>query len=283
MKLIVASIPDGHVARVRWLEQHLTGLQLRELVSELAAVHGAPKSITTLVDALAGFRDAVLTNGLAALPPERIQRLLCEPTLLFELQDLVLVEGGAYWQALPSEAEHALAVKNGFAALKAKLEPARSANILRPTFYRRPLFWCSAAAVVLVAVLGIQQLHVKPPIGPQWGFNNAAIYTNDVAHAEYVNRLSKAAGEWFDAAPADNVALAKRIGEFKHGCEKLLVAPHAQLASAERDELLKRCRNWIAQLDKLQTDLSSGRDLGAVRLNTDSIVRKLQDFLKTLA
>ncbi|MEI6233888.1 MAG: hypothetical protein WCT04_12595 [Planctomycetota bacterium] len=276
MNLIVASIPDGHDARALWLERQLTGLHLRELVSELTAVHGSHPNATTLDDVLLDCRDNVLQKGLVHMPAAQFRALFAHPALMFELQDLVFVEGGSYWQSLPLENDHNRSVKDGWNALKKAT--TRTTKIVRPSFYRRPMFWCSAAAVLLVSVLGIQHFR-----GPQWGFNNAAIYSNDVAHADYVNRLSKAAGEWFDEKPADRVALAARIGEFKHGCEKLLVAEHAPLTPSERDELLKRCRNWIAQLDKLSGDLAAGRDEGAVRLNTDAIVEKLQTFLKTLA
>lgn len=277
MNLIVASIPDGHDARARWLERQLVGLHLREFVSELVAVHGTATDAIALGNVLGDSRDKVLSSGLVSLPAVQLRSLFAHPHLLFELQDLVFVEGGAYWQSLPLESDHVHAVKSGWNALKSAT--ASRAKIVRPSFVRSPMVWgLAAAAVVFAAVLTVQNMR-----GAQWGFNNDAVYANNVSHADYVKRLSQAAGEWFNEKPSDRVALAARIGEFKRGCEKLLTAEHATLTPAERDELLKRCRNWIGQLDKLSTDLATGRDEGAVRLNTDAIVEKLQSFLKTLA
>ncbi len=273
MKLICVDIPDTHEARARWLEQHLIGVQLRELVSELSAVHSARKTSMTLDTLLAGARNHVLNFGLRPLPKDRIQALLRNPALLYELQDLVMIEGGAYWQNLTPDAKLTQRVERSLPIIKKLV--VNNSKIVRPNWSRRLVFAGSALAAMLLVAL----LLVNPWQNRNWGLNKSDVFASNVTHGEYTARLSKAAGEWFDQEPQDRVALAERIADFKRGCEKLLVVEHTPLSSSERAELLKRCKVWIAQLDHLNTDLNAGRNVAEVRADASQIVRKLQGFL----
>src|SRR4051794_38469755 len=98
MTLHALDIPEDLAELTVWLERHLVGLELGELVAELSAVHPVPLEPVSSVWALLRDRlGAVLDGGLATVPPEVVKRLLLQPVLLFELQELVLEKGGDYW------------------------------------------------------------------------------------------------------------------------------------------------------------------------------------------
>src|SRR5689334_12310020 len=102
MNLILADMPLEADEQVKWIESQITGLDLRALVSELAAVHSAAPPAESLDRVLAEHTSAVLSTGLKALPRDRFQRILKQPRLLFDLQRLVLEKGGEHWNQFRS-------------------------------------------------------------------------------------------------------------------------------------------------------------------------------------
>ncbi len=97
------------------LDRELMGLRLHDVLAglgwsdELPAVEDG-QDPTTAVRALLGERlPAVLDLGLAVLPRTLLVRLLAEPGLLLQLQEVILCEGGPYWErlsaAIPEVAE----------------------------------------------------------------------------------------------------------------------------------------------------------------------------------
>ena len=99
MNLVAMNIPDDPAALPGWLESHLVGPDLGRLTAELTAIHG---------DHPAGSLAAVLGDcqqcwdiGLGVLPAAAVLRqLLQHPQFLLELQELVLHNGGTYWDGL---------------------------------------------------------------------------------------------------------------------------------------------------------------------------------------
>src|SRR5687767_1355847 len=101
MKLIAMTIPDDPAELAGWLERRLVGLDLAALVAELSAIHGDRPSAAGELDALlGGHRDAVLNQGLSALPAAGLRELMRRPSVLLELQELILIDGGDYWRSL---------------------------------------------------------------------------------------------------------------------------------------------------------------------------------------
>ena len=106
MRTHLLEIPDNPAEVTRWLEGHLVGLDLSELVAELLAVHPAPQETATSVQQLLGDRlDDVLDRGLSDAPPEVVSELLRQPLLLFDLQEWVLTKGGDYWNRVSTHSE----------------------------------------------------------------------------------------------------------------------------------------------------------------------------------
>src|SRR5262245_118366 len=107
------NIPDQPGALAGWLEEQLVGLELAELVADWQAVHAPSGHAATLDDVLGARRRDVLERGLAVVPPTDLRRLLRQPHLLLELQELVLEQGGTYWQQVDAGGQLEVMVRRG--------------------------------------------------------------------------------------------------------------------------------------------------------------------------
>lgn len=102
MKFLLATLPDDVAAQARWLEEHLLGLDLSRVVSELKALGGGRSDESVGIDAALGdVLPQILRSGLSQVAPVHIQTLLKNPMLLLELQTRIFLEGGEYWNDLP--------------------------------------------------------------------------------------------------------------------------------------------------------------------------------------
>src|SRR5262245_31285029 len=101
MTLALATIPDDTDHLPGWLEAHIVGGRLRALAAELAAVHHAKPPADSIRDRLGELLPAVLSAGLSSLPPTELRHLLRQPHHLLELQEIILTEGGHYWDTVP--------------------------------------------------------------------------------------------------------------------------------------------------------------------------------------
>lgn len=172
MKIHLLEIPDDLAQRQAWLDAHLAGPDLGELVAELSAVHasGATKRIA-LDDVIGADRARLLQEGTRALPAERLRQLLMHPGLLLELQELVLSEGGRYWEDLSRQVRSLDAsVTRGSSRLGDFLEttgPTRSVepHIVRdqPRWYAHPaLVSLATAAALLLAFFAYEGRRPQP-------------------------------------------------------------------------------------------------------------------------
>jgi hypothetical protein len=292
MNLVAMSIPDDPAALPAWLERHLVGLDLGALAAELTAVHGAAAG-PPLAEILGGQRKAVLEGGLAALSPPALAQLLRHPRRLLELQELVLTEGGPYWQRY-ADADAALAALalRGEQRLAAGLPGPRPA-VVRPRFgwFRAVAVGLSAAAATLLAVFlfrgPLARQVLGPPVAvatPTWGWEKLQSPPPNESAPDYLNGLADAAEEWFRQRPDTAPALAQRIGELRLGCSRLIFAAHAPLTDVEeRKWLVAKCRSWAAKFDKSLTELEGGRPVGEVRDEMDRTVRRVAATLRERA
>lgn len=101
-----ASLEAGDLAepadRARWLEERLVGLDLAPVIDELVMVGGAPAeqedaSAEAARSWLGADTSAVLEQGLGCLPVRKLDELFRRPGLLAGMQELVLIEGGPFW------------------------------------------------------------------------------------------------------------------------------------------------------------------------------------------
>jgi hypothetical protein len=295
MNLVSMDIPDDPGELPTWLDRHLVGLDLAALVAELTAVHGRGQA-PTLDEVLGSQRPAVLADGLAALPRPALRQLLRHPALLVELQDLVLAEGGPYWEqltggsaALASLALHGERRLEEFLAAETRkaASPGPRATLPRglpARWYRRPWFVSLAtAAIVLITLYDFRDPLARLVVGQAgmvtaWGWENLDL-TVQRSPGAYLQELADAGEKWFDQRPDDPATLARRIGQMRQGCSRLIFAEHPPLSPEDRDWLVKSCRSWGAKFDKSLQDLETGAPVAQVRAEMDTAVRDLVEAL----
>jgi len=139
------------------LEGELMGLGLHDLVARLtgpAPVVSDPAretDPTCRVRRLLGTHlPCVLDRGLGELPRDLLERLLHDPGLLLELQEVVLCEGGTHWQRLVISEE-----KNPPQNLKTTLRPSpeseRGSGVSKPAGNRT----VRLAAITFLVLAGL--------------------------------------------------------------------------------------------------------------------------------
>jgi hypothetical protein len=291
-------IPNDPHEIARWLDGHLVGPSLAELVAELAAARSTtePAAPTVSLDEVLGEGLAgVLEHGLLAVEPVTRTLLLARPVLLLDLQERVLVEGGDYWDHLAADVDdHDPDLERRWQRLRASIarpglhsNPARQPARLptsRPWAVAGLASLCTAAAMLL-AMFAWQRWSPQPA-APQpggWGWNRTEALAADAPPAEYLRGLAESAAEWFDREPTTRAELAARIVQFRHGCSTLMLSDHPPLSDADRVWLQSRCRLWADKLNAHLVDLESGRDIVDVRSDVDGVVLKLVEALETRA
>lgn len=288
MKLHAITVPDDPARLAGWLEEHLVGPDLGALVAELTAVHQPAGATPSLADVLGAA--TVQERGLAALPADRLRKLLTHPRLLLELQELLLTSESAYWEnALAQAAPLEDLVQRG----RQRCRPAAAPGTLtlpeperpRQSWYRQSWFASLVtAAAVLLAVAGYQHFAVQPAaVQTAWGWNKPGALREDGPASAYLDRLAAGADEWFDKTPENPTDLARRLGELRTGCAQLIVARHQPLSAADRLWLVDSCRRWAAQFDKQMAGLESGQSVQEVRAQTDATVSSMTKALRQRA
>lgn len=313
MATSILDIPDTPNEMAAWLDLQLVGQDLAGLVAELAAVHrlSGPERSQTEAEAgrawLGDACEAVLRNGLTAAPPDQVGQLLRHPGVLLGLQELILIEGGPYWEALikraqPSEAELPAGVRNALTVAEATLPlrsavdqtegapPATRARSTLPldagqsgheqTRTRRLLsIAVSLAAALLIAVAAWT---LGPPADPAWGWNKPEALAAADPPA-YFEQLARYADEWSLEKAESETQLQLRLEQLIAGCDRLIGASHASLEETDRTWLVEKCRAWREKLVEQQDALLATHDIAAVGAATDAIVAKLIVALNTHA
>jgi hypothetical protein len=289
MKLYAFDIPDATDDLAGWLEQQLVGLRLGEVIAELAAVHrGQHLEAMTLDQLLAGYKTAVLERGLASLQLAQLQGLLRHPQLLLDLQELVLSEGGEFWQELTAQNEDSTtAAQRG----KSRVIPQPPAAPVQPrggAWFSHPLVVCLTTAASLLAALWVVDAlpRSQPTTAPTpvaWGWSKPGAMPEQASRDEYLSGLATAADEWFKKTPSDPQELATRISQFRAGCSTLILAEHRPLSKEDRQWLVDKCRAWATKIDGHLAALESGTSTTDVRTAMDDTVRKLSTALRERA
>ena len=298
MTLLVANIPEDTAQLARWLERHLVGLDLGRLVAELHAVHGGVGGVPppnprrgvggdqpAVTEVLRGHLDRIYAAGLGAVPRPLLRHLLTHPALLPELQELVLTNGGPYWdqagrddQAITPHVE----LGRERLGLRARTQLA-GVGAARLPWYRQAWFASLAtAAALLLAVAAWERLR-PAPAAPGWGWDRPGALAADVSREEYLNGLADAAAEWFKKRPETPADLAKRLVQMRQGCSALLLSDHPPLTEEDRKWLKERCRKWAAKFEAQLAAVESGKDVQEVRAEADATVSQLVKALRERA
>lgn len=275
MRLLSLDIPDNHAELASWLERHLVGLELRDLVVELEAIRDGQTSVSTLDDLIGAQLTDVLKNGLGALSASQLRSLFANPTVLFELQERVLIDGGEYWESIPISNEHQQAVNLGWERLQTSIPDPQPLS-------RRRLLQIVTSVAAAAVVGGIVWLN-QPPAGPSWGWDRPDALTADLDASDYLNHLADAADEWFKKPRDTKAALGKRLADFRHGCDTLIASPHPQLSNDDRQWLVNKCKEWAGTLDEHLAELDRGVPVGTVSVAADETITELIDAIRERA
>jgi hypothetical protein len=148
-------------------------------------------------------------------------------------------------------------------------------------------FATAAAVLIGVAVYESRKLRTDPGAQPVaavgWGWAKPDALPQDLPAAEYLRRLADAAEEWTKKRPADAIALAQRLNEFRQGCAVLILSEHRPLAQPDREWLKERCQKWAGRLNEELTRLESGTPVAQVEEETTGIARQIAAALRERA
>ena len=299
MILYAFNIPETREELATWLEQSITGVHLRELVAELKAVHG--DGDREKLESFVGEHDLqqVLDQGLSKLSNEQLQKLLTNPSSLFELQDKIAIDGSNHWRDVAQEVDHKIGNFSEILDQVLNAENTSTASPVSPAaassaspWYAHPFFVAvTTAAAVLIAVNLQKQPDPKPVDPPTvvaqvktgWGWDRPGALKEDLGGAEYLDGLADAANEWFNKRPETAKELAVRIAQFRQGCSTLILASHKPLAEADRTWLVEKCQAWAAKLDAHLVAVESGQSTSEVRDAADETIRKLMTAMQNKA
>ena len=284
MKLIAMEIPNSPDEIADWLEMIVCGGDLRNLVSELSAVSVSDGPSAELKQVLGSELPSVLEVGLPALQEETVRRLLSQPSLLLDLQELVMSEGGEHWQ---SKLRADVSVST-IERTRMSLEPLSSPKVDEDQKASLPSlsgkhFWNSKgsvlsaiAATIMLVAFGTYwiQSSVPAPSNIAWGWASENGVPVETDPQEYLRMLAKGADAWFKKTPTDHLSLKTRIEEFSAGCAQLVNAEHRPLNQEDRSWLREQCRGWQGQLEVLSASVSQ-RDFKKVKSMADEVAREI--------
>lgn len=283
MKVHVLDIPNETAELATWLEGYIQGAELHELVSECRAMHGDATDSPELLDLLADQASDVLSSGLGVLSFDQLSQLIRHPELLFDLQDRVMIHGGEYWQdAEAGRSEESLALwERVQTGLSAPTPPTA-----KPQSDQTRRVWPKVlAAMALGLVAAVGYFATRPDLTPQvawgWAKPGALDELDQLPAPEYLESLAESANAWFKKRPDTKDALAKRITEFRIGCDALVEAKHSPLKAEDRDWLIERCKAWSGKLDEHIAALEGGADMMEIRSAADETIHKLTNAIRT--
>ena len=284
MTIFITTIPDDPQEWAGWLEQHLVGLRLRDLIDELRLL---PDSSSTPLKALLSEEhlSEVRTRGLSALNVNQIRSLFGSPESLLELQEDVLFNGGDYWKSLtPAEV-----VKQSIERVRSRLNKATPQDIQATRLPDRATTAAPSRSKLLVGIVSVAAILLigvvawrMQPGGSGSMLGQPGLLANNVSSsAEYLNRIADAGDEWFNQRPVDSAQLISLLQNVSSDCQILIDAEHQALTPAERDWFVTKCQNWKNDFDSTLASLRSGDlPLEAAQSAADQTMLKLVNALR---
>jgi len=313
MSVRILQIPDDVADWPDWLERELVGIHLYDLVEELEITSRKERKAKSLDETLGESRHEVLQRGLSALTPNQLHGLLRNPQHLLELQELMFVEGGGYWQQVPrSESQQKMAIDQ-WAPLAAKLSASRqsAAPTIEPppiiranerveplkrlpnqvdglgraetsprSFGRRTLQFATLAVIaacVLFMVAPFFRTTKKESF-----FARASIQQSELVGQAYLEMLAETIRADWESRPKDSDEIFEQLIAFRDSCDVLLEDDLDQLRPEVAAELKTRCNKWRTKFDDALNQLATGADPEQVQADANQIVEQLLGVLSGL-
>lgn len=289
--LDVLDIPESPTALAAWLDAALMKPGLRSLVDELTVFNGAPDESLQAEHArrwLGDDAEQVLRKGFAALAPSKVRELLSRPSLLPAVQELVLVDGGPYWQKLRQHPGATTSSPSGtkrrYLLIFAPIAVAASvstAMLLDALATRR--IDDSGHANRNVQMRGDGPATTRPAEATPWVLSRRGILDDSQNPAEVSGRLADAIQEWravTDPLGDDFDALRTRLGELWAGCEQLRTNNLQKLPPASREAIIAAVAQLQACVQKQLEELSREEPAATKRQTTATVKRAIDDFVR---
>ncbi len=277
----------------RWLEREVLGLRLKQLTEELDVFRREQKGEPpTLARILGEKQAAVCENGLSALNQTELQNLLEHPSCLLELQDLICLSGGRYWDRVERPAEAQEVAKRVWQGVVQELDapPSRNsdpASTVESSRTRRNWLAGSLGGGVLLAASLFIAAWMGLLSGPkqEWGWLREDTFTAKLEDGAYLNQLADRAGEWQTRDHSTAEELKSSLADFRRMCDLLQNSPLSQLTNeADRAWLKERCKAWANKIDGHLAELrASSKSLKDVTVESDATIEALQNALRTKA
>ncbi len=313
MKIHVFSIPQTRPSLIQWIESHVVGVNLRDLVDELQALHGTQSEDDRPDDLQSICGDhltEVLSSGLNALTDQQISQVLQNPFTLLELQELAFVEGSEYWAQLASDGTAGRMatsmqadVISCLGPLESRTNPGQS-SVTNPELelplletVQEPMpVACVAgktvragsqsrwiAAVVTAAAILLLAVTQWPSssVNDGWGFSRPQLLTANVSEQEFFVSLSGAAQDWFKLDHSTPASLEANLAALSNSCQTLLDAPLPQLSSQSRQWVHGKCRTWKTTVDQHLVALRNDQSrFETTRSEMDVLMKRMVQTLK---
>lgn len=289
MNIPLLNMPDDPSKLPGWLEDQMLNGDVVTLAIELSAIATVPPdNRETLNGVLGATKSDVLNSGLQRLSSHCLRLLLRQPELLIELAELVLVDGGSYWQRRIAEHEELKeSAQRIWTGVQHEIDSRdTSLNVVDTKWWNQHPFGIAAVSsmMTLVLVLGLVWLasikKTTPPDSPAWGWQKSSAIPSDATRQEYLYAIADRAEQWFNKRPANPQPLAQRIAELRAGCSIIILSEHAPLPEADRQWLRERCQAWANKIDAHLADIEAGQPTGKVRKEVDATVRALVDAIR---
>ena len=300
MNLNSLQIPDSLAETGIWLDDLLVSPDLVDTIVELEILAGDRLTkIQSLDGVLAGSENRVYESGLASANESVIRSLLRQPSLLLELQEKVMMNGGKYWQ---EKTNHAYSTTNAGVVLRGLGADVSSASTSAPVDSSKPSQvvttksnegWNQKQVFGLVAALAaalLVMVSIWQPWGQgstvakaNWGFSKSGLLSSDTSEAEMLEQLVDASASWHNKTPASKEQLEKRLREFDQGCKMLLNSDLPQLSATNRRAVHNACEDCRSAIAQQLSALKSGAGLAKVQAGSDKAIDQLTSSLRTLS
>jgi hypothetical protein len=192
--ILVLDMPEAAEEQAAWLDRHLVSDDLAAIVDELSVIHDRPKEDVAAEEGRAWLgpdREKVLSVGVAGLSRDRFRELLRRPALLIAIQEIVLLEGGSYWDRLVRECQQVPSFEMQQGGKKA---PAGSVVGRIGEWQRRAIF-LGVVPVAVAATVGALILKENLHNERKGGANNGAI-TRGIENGGKTASVTEPAVSW---------------------------------------------------------------------------------------
>jgi hypothetical protein len=299
-------LPDDRSQWAGWLELQLVGLALGKIVRQLVLLGANRKPEISLREWLGESKRTILTQGLSSISEQQLQVLIRNPSLLIQLQEMVLLEGGEFWEKIPRTEEHLELAKESESKFLASLqvgtpddlrenptgqtENTNELNKVRTSTKQSKnniALWATLAAVA--AGLAIVFFNPMPARQPKAFFAAAQLQKVGVEANQTLQQMALQIRNDWQKNSTDRGDLQEQLLAFRDSCEQLIDGPLATtlrtngLHPDQLADVQKRCKDWKAKSTALIESLAAGDPLSPIVQAADEMIGKLIGRLETIA